>query len=251
MCDGFFTLSFEDWFLAGVKHAVYALQFGLVTWLCWKYRNECGFQQTVASCDQLRLRVLHWIAGVRETMRMGSTVCPETRSSRTEVSVCWSPEPGEWFTLNSDGSVDANGRAAAGGVIRNEHGDISIAFAMNLGKCSITRAELRGILEGMKLAWSKGIRKLAIQTDSLCALQLLHTLESMDHQHAAILLQFNELSLRDWEIKLSHVFREGNVMADSLANEDHSLPFCSHLIDEDHPAVVRWTTYDRLRSSQS
>ncbi|CAN0912824.1 Putative ribonuclease H protein At1g65750 [Linum grandiflorum] len=183
---------------------------------------------------------------------MGSTVCPETRSSRTEVLVGCEAAPGVCITINTDGSViQPSGVAAAGGLIRDSQGHCLVAFAANLGICSITRAERRGATFGLKLAWDLGFRNVQLQTDSLCALQLLHTLESMDHQHAAILLQFNELSLRDWEIKLSHVFREGNVMADSLANEDHSLPFCSHLIDEDHPAVVRWTTYDRLRSSQS
>ncbi|CAN1131448.1 hypothetical protein LINPERHAP2_LOCUS6410 [Linum perenne] len=33
------------------------------------------------------------------------------------------------------------------------------------GICSITWAELRAIVEGLNLAWSIGIRKLAVQTD--------------------------------------------------------------------------------------
>ncbi|CAN1148459.1 hypothetical protein LINPERPRIM_LOCUS38102 [Linum perenne] len=35
------------------------------------------------------------------------------------------------------------------------------------------RAELRGIVEGMKLAWEKGIHKLLIHTDSLAAVEML------------------------------------------------------------------------------
>ncbi|CAN0912825.1 Putative ribonuclease H protein At1g65750 [Linum grandiflorum] len=183
---------------------------------------------------------------------MGSTVCPETRSSRTEVLVGCEAAPGVCITINTDGSViQPSGVAAAGGLIRDSQGHCLVAFAANLGICSITRAERRGATFGLKLAWDLGFRNVQLQLDSATAIAAITGTDSMDHQHAAILLQFNELSLRDWEIKLSHVFREGNVMADSLANEDHSLPFCSHLIDEDHPAVVRWTTYDRLRSSQS
>ncbi|CAN1155597.1 hypothetical protein LINPERHAP2_LOCUS20495 [Linum perenne] len=42
---------------------------------------------------------------------------------------------------------------------------------MNIGVCKITRAEIRGILEGMRLAWERVVRRLAIQTDSACAVQ--------------------------------------------------------------------------------
>ncbi|CAN1295011.1 hypothetical protein LINPERPRIM_LOCUS22681, partial [Linum perenne] len=34
------------------------------------------------------------------------------------------------------------------------------AFSMNLGKCSITRAELRGALSVLQLAWERGYRKI-------------------------------------------------------------------------------------------
>ncbi|CAN1135713.1 hypothetical protein LINPERHAP2_LOCUS9015 [Linum perenne] len=33
---------------------------------------------------------------------------------------------------------------------------------MNLGVCFITRAEIRGIIEGIQLAWNHGVRRLAI-----------------------------------------------------------------------------------------
>ncbi|CAN1331261.1 hypothetical protein LINPERPRIM_LOCUS35256 [Linum perenne] len=35
------------------------------------------------------------------------------------------------------------------------------------------RVELRGIVEGMKLAWNKGIKKLRIQSDSKAAVEML------------------------------------------------------------------------------
>ncbi|CAN1756352.1 hypothetical protein LINPERHAP1_LOCUS6110 [Linum perenne] len=54
--------------------------------------------------------------------------------------------------LELDGSLYVNrSRAAAGGVIQDDNGRFIIAFAVNLGTCSIMRAELRGIIEGMKL----------------------------------------------------------------------------------------------------
>ncbi|CAN1319546.1 Putative ribonuclease H protein At1g65750 [Linum perenne] len=77
-----------------------------------------------------------------------------------------------WVYLNSDGSLYTNpNRAATGGVLRDGDGRF-IAFAANLGSCSIMRAKLRGIVEGMKLSWKRGIQKLSIQTDSKAAVEM-------------------------------------------------------------------------------
>ncbi|CAN0918747.1 Putative ribonuclease H protein At1g65750 [Linum grandiflorum] len=66
-----------------------------------------------------------------------------------------------------------SGRATAGGVLRDFAGRILQTYTLNLGKCSITRAELRGAVEDMCIAWDMGIRKLEIQLDSAAAIQIL------------------------------------------------------------------------------
>ncbi|CAN1189728.1 hypothetical protein LINPERHAP2_LOCUS40075 [Linum perenne] len=40
--------------------------------------------------------------------------------------------------------------AAAGGLIRSNDGRCLLAFCTNLGKCSIMRAELRGVIAGLQ-----------------------------------------------------------------------------------------------------
>ncbi|CAN1162580.1 Putative ribonuclease H protein At1g65750 [Linum perenne] len=88
-------------------------------------------------------------------------------------------------------------RGVAGGVIRDGNGRFIAAFATNLGTCSIMRAELRSIVEGMKLAWDKSIRRLLIETDSKAAVDMLSSLESSNNQHVILLEQFSELSSCD------------------------------------------------------
>ncbi|CAN1143084.1 Putative ribonuclease H protein At1g65750 [Linum perenne] len=164
--------------------------------------------------------------------------------------IAWEPAPDPWCTLNSDGSVNQNGAAAAGGVLRNYEGEILSAYTMNLGSCSITRAEIRGIVEGMNLAWERGVRHLAIQTDSRCAVQILSNQNNVDHQHAGLVKLFTKLLERDWIVSLSHVYRESNFLADSLAALGHASPFGTHFIEASDPSVASWHAYDRLRSSQ-
>ncbi|CAN1153228.1 hypothetical protein LINPERPRIM_LOCUS14562 [Linum perenne] len=64
---------------------------------------------------------------------------------------------------------------------------VHLDFAANLGDCSITRAELRSVVECLQLAWSRGFRHIIIQVDSLCAVQLLSNLADCDHQLASII----------------------------------------------------------------
>ncbi|CAN1264868.1 Putative ribonuclease H protein At1g65750 [Linum perenne] len=121
---------------------------------------------------------------------------------------------------------------------------------MNMGVCSITRAEIRGIIEGMNLAWNKGIRKLAIQTDSKCAVLLLQKVGNEDHQHAGLVRAYEILLRRNWEVTLDHIFRESNFLADSLAAKGQKAPFGTHIVETSDSVVARWSAYDCLRSSQ-
>ncbi|CAN1822878.1 Putative ribonuclease H protein At1g65750 [Linum perenne] len=109
-----------------------------------------------------------------------------------------------------------------GGLIRDEKGGFVRAFCANIGNCSVTRAEFRAIVEGLKLVCSLNIRKVTIQTDSWVVVSILQKEEGPSSQHAALIVEFHELISRDWELSLSHVYREANCAADYLANIGHS-----------------------------
>ncbi|CAN1129006.1 Putative ribonuclease H protein At1g65750 [Linum perenne] len=73
-----------------------------------------------------------------------------------------------------------------GTFVRDSGGNFVSSFTMNLGSCSITRAELRGIIEGMNLAWEKGIHKLCIQTDSRAAVNILSCADVCLNRHTSL-----------------------------------------------------------------
>ncbi|CAN1130924.1 Putative ribonuclease H protein At1g65750 [Linum perenne] len=87
------------------------------------------------------------------------------------------------------------------------------------------RAELRGIIEGMSLAWDKGVRKLCIQTDSKAAVSILN---------------------RDWEVSIHHIFREANCAADYLANLGHTLDMGLHVFSFPDSSLLYWLRYDLI-----
>ncbi|CAN1147970.1 Putative ribonuclease H protein At1g65750 [Linum perenne] len=79
---------------------------------------------------------------------------------------------------------------------------------MNLGMCTITRAEIRGAITGLELAWDYGFRRVELQLDSKVAISLLLSQDEPEHQH---------------------IFREANKAADFLANHGYNFPFGIHL----------------------
>ncbi|CAN1767634.1 Putative ribonuclease H protein At1g65750 [Linum perenne] len=157
----------------------------------------------------------------------GQVVIP----TRRNADICWEPGPPSWHILNSDGSViPQSGSAAAGGVVRDESGRAVAAYSVNLGRCSITRAELRGILVGLDVVWDIRIRKVAVQVDSKVAISLISEPGEPCHHHAGEVVAIRKLLQRDWEVTISHVYREGNKIADYLASIGHGLPPGTHPI---------------------
>ncbi|CAN1783047.1 Putative ribonuclease H protein At1g65750, partial [Linum perenne] len=160
--------------------------------------------------------------------------------------------PNDGVTLNSDGSVLVNGgKAAAGGLIRDGYGQCLQAFAMNLGSCTITRAELRGALEGIKRVWLAGFNKVEVQIDSQAAVAILtDKSEVLNHSYALEVLEFRDWLRKDWSITIKHVYREANHAADYLASTGHSLPRGSHPVSNSDCNLAYFIRYDCMGISE-
>ncbi|CAN0884735.1 Putative ribonuclease H protein At1g65750 [Linum grandiflorum] len=135
-------------------------------------------------------------------------------------------------------------RQQLGGVIRDDRGSFVKAFTMNLDCCSVTHAEMRGIVEGLKLAWSLGIRKIRVQSDFAADIAILSNGSSLDHQHAILVMQFQELCKLQWEVTLNHIYREANCAADYLANIGHSFLFGLYIVSVPDRGMSHWLHYD-------
>ncbi|CAN0919581.1 Putative ribonuclease H protein At1g65750 [Linum grandiflorum] len=167
--------------------------------------------------------------------------------TRQTQLIGWRPSDESCFTLSTDGSLRSPTKStAAGGVIHTDIWRFVKAFASNLGSCSITRAEMRVIVDGLQLAWTLGIRRIQVHSDSMAAITILAKDSELDHQHAVLVLQFNEICSRQWEINLSHIYREENNAADYLANLRHSLTYGMHLFDFPDRGLSHWFHYDLI-----
>ncbi|CAN1128747.1 Putative ribonuclease H protein At1g65750 [Linum perenne] len=138
-----------------------------------------------------------------------------------------------------------SGSTTIGGLIRDDQGRFLKAFTANMGDCSITRAKMCAIVQGMKLAWDMGVRKLLIQSDSRVAVDILQR-EDTNHQHSILASGIQALKSRSWNVSIIQVFREANCGTDYLANLGHSYCFGLHLFSQPDSMLAHWLRFDLI-----
>nr|GMD70526.1 putative ribonuclease H-like domain-containing protein [Ipomoea batatas] len=128
-----------------------------------------------------------------------------------------------WYKLNTDGSRDAqSGKIGCGGVLRDSNGDWIWGFSCNLGEGSIMEAEAWGILKGLKLTWDHGYRKVIIESDAKKVVDWITTRERNNlpiGNVANIISECKRWIGRDWVVRVIHIHREQNNVADWLAKK--------------------------------
>ncbi|CAN1149044.1 Putative ribonuclease H protein At1g65750 [Linum perenne] len=194
-----------------------------------------------------------WSKIVKDALRRDGAML-DSSPVREDTDIAWEPGPFGWCTVNTDGAVMDTSRrtaAAAGGLVRNADGRCLGAFTANLGCCSITRAEMRGAIIGLQLAWELGQRKVVLQVDSRAAIQLLQEEGVPMHNHAMEVYDFCELLERDWEVSIRHTYREGNHAADFLAGIGHGYPLGRSSIPISDPSLGYFLRYDCMRISET
>ncbi|CAN1819071.1 Putative ribonuclease H protein At1g65750, partial [Linum perenne] len=221
---GFFTANMEDWWSSNLLSVATATKFGVICWVLWKCRNERTFEGLLTNVVGVEKRCRYWIELSKEAFGSYQILRGNERPHRHE----------------------ANGMAAAGGVLRNWEGRVVDAFTINLGICSITRAELTGAVKGLERAWELGVRELTVQLDSICAVRLLSDLANTDHQHACIVERFRALMSRSWRVRVIHIYRECNFLADYLASKGHEAPLGLHPFNLSDASLLQWANYDRV-----
>ncbi|KAL2481154.1 Uncharacterized protein Adt_34120 [Abeliophyllum distichum] len=147
-----------------------------------------------------------------------------TPSLPPPVLVYWRTPPEGFYKVNIDGCVK-DGFASRRGIIRDSSGQCVRAFFSSYGECPILEAELRAIFDGIIIAQRLVLSDLWIESDSTLAIHCItrgggHWSIQVTLRHIRHLLTFD----RD---TISHIYREGNKVADLLASEgwDHRCYF--------------------------
>ena len=154
------------------------------------------------------------------------------RGDRTEIMIGWTPPRVGWMKLNTDGASHGNpGLATAGGVLRNGDGEWCGGFVFNIGRCSAPLAELWGVYYGLVIAWEKGISRLEVEVDSKMVVEFLTMGIGETHPLSFLVRLCHGFLTRDWLVRILHVYREANHLADGLTHLAFSFPFGFHRLD--------------------
>ncbi|KAG7556617.1 Ribonuclease H-like superfamily [Arabidopsis suecica] len=154
------------------------------------------------------------------------------RGARMERMIGWTKPSIGWYKLNTDGASHGNpGLATAGGVLRDSEGAWCGGFALNIGICSAPLAELwggGGVYYGLYTAWEKKATRVELEVDSEIVVGFLKTGISDSHPLSFLVRLCYGFISKNWIVRISHVYREANRLADGLANYAFSLPLDFH-----------------------
>lgn len=202
----------------------------LAIWDIWRVRCKAKLEGTKSN---LRLHVSQLIESLQSAvsaMKFKVEVSRECRQKFQAVGlhinclkfaftvVRWQPAE-DYITLNVDGSCKGNpGLSGGGGCFRNYHGHVILGFSFFYGSSTNMTAEGRALLDGLRIAKLNNYRLSVIYSDSL-SLVLLLTMKA-DPPPWLLLPWWGEIQslLQALNCPIKHTYREGNQLADALAN---------------------------------
>ncbi len=123
--------------------------------------------------------------------------------------------------INADGGSRGNpGSAGAGVVIRQDDGKIVFAGGFYLGSQTNNVAEYTGLLKGLQLARQLEATELDIYLDSELIVRQINGIykvknAALKEYYQKVVNLINQFK----QVKVHHIYREDNSMADAMANE--------------------------------
>ncbi|XP_075075351.1 uncharacterized protein LOC142162699 [Nicotiana tabacum] len=132
--------------------------------------------------------------------------------------VRWIKPPHNQLKLNVDGCSKGNPRSAgAGSILRDHTGHMIMAFAVYLGNCSNNMAGILSLKIGLRWCLQHGFISFSIESDSLLVIQMVKGNITPFWQIREEITQVQNMTSQGF-FQLERIFREGNLVADQLAN---------------------------------
>ncbi|XP_065881606.1 uncharacterized protein [Euphorbia lathyris] len=211
-------------------------------WEIWHCRNEAIFKDVSPSIQHSKINLFRMI---RESFASSKGFCSSRRDAvilscllasprpplaPNIIPVHWLKPPPGWIKVNVDGSAFGTpGEAGAGGIFRNYRGFPNGCFAFSTPLSFAYMAELRAAIFAIELAWETNWHQLWVESDSIYVVNLLRH-RSIDVPWSIRQEWLHCLSICSrMNILVSHIFREGNRVADALVKV-WSLFFSNQLV---------------------
>ncbi|CAL1353594.1 unnamed protein product [Linum trigynum] len=246
----FFSLPFGQWLRWNLGKSDTAAMgmpwsafFSIALWSLWKNRNEGtfnGLHKTLSPPSLMqatKIKAELWYKAWKAPTDMLGR--PQGPTARTRVEIGWLPPPPGWIKMNVDGASNGEqGRAGAGGVLRDANKLWIGGFVSSLGSCAAGMAEVWAIYHGLKMAWAGGHRVIILESDSQTAIHLMNNRSDPLHPYATLLSAIRRMMSQDWVVKLVHTYREGNRVADWLSKYSLVYPYGLYELEAPPQGVI-------------
>ena len=135
------------------------------------------------------------------------------------MPVSWNLPAQGWIKVNIDGSArGAPGRSGCGGVFRTSRGFVKGCFSVFLGIKYAFEAELFGFMIAMEIAEKFGWNTLWLETDSTYVVLLVkNNSQKVPWRFRSRWIRALQFARKN-NVRISHIYREGNCVADKLAS---------------------------------
>ncbi|KAH9302027.1 hypothetical protein KI387_013610, partial [Taxus chinensis] len=200
--------------------------------------NSCGDHSFPVCSKALEIARLKDKSELREPVKIKTYDNPCARKSKNigywsnpgnsvdRSLVKWHPPESNWFKLNFDGASKGNpGTAAGGGAIRDHKGNLIVAYAGKMGIQTNHFAEALSVLWGLRVARAQNIQNLIVEGDSLNIINLLNQSSSPSWNIKDFISESISISHTFNSIRIIHTYREGNKLADAMANYGININF--------------------------
>ncbi|KAK4267368.1 hypothetical protein QN277_024155 [Acacia crassicarpa] len=204
--------------------------FTIVCWWLWRRRNTLVFEGKWASNNSIQASAIAMhssLSVARERFYSAKAKLPMSRQGGER----WTPPQEGKIKINTDGAFSpwAPG-IASGGLLRDEHGKLLMAFMFNGEGGDSLNAELWGCLHGLKIAWDMGYRDAILETDSSDAVELIKQPLNRGHEDCCLIEEIKVMFDRNWNVDIHLISRWANVAADHLARASISAPSGIHMM---------------------
>ncbi|GAU45776.1 hypothetical protein TSUD_24400 [Trifolium subterraneum] len=203
----------------------------------WLVRNEARFNN----------KIIPWKSAISliiaSTALTGNNTCKSSSNSIRDFTflkifrvtihhpktpilkeIIWQPPLLNWIKVNIDGASCGNpGNASCGGVFRNNNADFMFAFVDPLGVETSYFAELCGVMKAIEIAFDKNWLNLWVETDSSLVVTAFNNPSKpvalpLRNRWRNVLFLLNHMNCM-----VTHIYREGNKVADLIVNHGLSL----------------------------
>lgn len=200
-----------------------------ITWQIWKTRNiisHGGKMSFFGMVMEINRNLYHlatfsypWLHNIPNTWHLMVHFFTEYTPLIDCKMVYWRlPRLGS-YKCNSDGAVKGVGGPSAGAYcIRNDEGQFIYAESFDLGVTSVLMSEAVALRRGLEYCIQHQYLPVLLETDSLMLQKVLNGIWEIPWSILMEAKRINGLRI-NVDARVEHILREGNTLADYLANQ--------------------------------